>query len=44
MSVGMGCNMEVDDHAPKRAKVMVTPTLGFSRKISRELSNHMMTF
>ena len=43
MSVGMGCDMEVDDRAPKRARVMVTPILGFSEKDKQELSNHMMT-
>ncbi|XP_023890102.1 uncharacterized protein LOC112002184 [Quercus suber] len=29
MSVGVGCDMEANDQAPKRARVMVTPTLGF---------------
>ena len=32
MSVGIGCDMEADDQAPKRAKVTVTPTLGFSEE------------
>ena len=32
MSVGGGCDLEVGDQAPKRAKVMVTPTLGFSEE------------
>ena len=29
MSMGGGCDLEAGDQAPKRAKVMVTPTLGF---------------
>ena len=42
MSIGVGYRMEADDQAPKRARVMVTPTLGFLKRISRELSNHKM--
>ena len=29
MSVGGGSNLEARDQAPKRARVLVTPTLGF---------------
>ena len=29
MSIGVGYRMEADDQAPKRARVMVTTTLGF---------------
>ena len=32
MSVGRGCDLETGDQAPKRARVMVTPTLGFSEE------------
>ena len=32
MSVGRGCDMEASDQAPKRTRVMVTPTLGFSEE------------
>ena len=30
MSVGIGCDMEANDLALKRERMMVTPTLGFS--------------
>ena len=29
MSVGGGCDLKADDQAPKSARVMLTPTLGF---------------
>ena len=32
MSVGVGCDMEADDQASKRVRVMVTLTLGFSEE------------
>ena len=32
MSVDGGCDLEVGDQAPKRARVMVTHTLGFSEE------------
>ena len=32
MSVSGGCDLEAGDQAPKRVRVMVTPTLGFSKK------------
>ena len=32
MSVGGSCDLEANDQAPKRARVMVTPTLGFFEK------------
>ena len=32
MFVGEGFDFEASDQAPKRARVMVTPTLGFSEE------------
>jgi len=32
MSVNRGCDLEAGDWAPKRARLVVTPTLGFSRE------------
>ena len=32
MSVGVGYDLEAGDQAPKRARVMVTPILGFSEE------------
>ena len=32
MSAGVGCDMEADDQASKRVRVMVTLTLGFSEE------------
>ena len=32
MSVGGGYDMEASDQAPKKTRVMVTPTLGFSEE------------
>ena len=32
MSVGIGCDIEADDKVPKRARVTVAPTLGFSEE------------
>ena len=32
MSVGMGYDIEADDQAPKRSRVIVTPNLGFSKE------------
>jgi len=36
MSVSGGCDLEAGDQAPKRARLMVTPTLGFSEKDKEE--------
>ena len=32
MSIGMGYDIEADDQAPKRSRVIVTPNLGFSEE------------
>ena len=42
MSVNEGCDLEASDRAPKRARLVVTPTLGFSEKDKEETFQSLM--